>query len=255
MTYKQSLYFTYDGIHSSDFGILNVNSSGGLYEEQSLPTREIVEEKTFFRDEPYFFGFDYQPREFSIEAYFEEGWDDDSLAKVKKWLFQDTYKPLSFSDNPDIIYYCAVINTPTQVHNGLEQGYLKLDFRCNSPYVFSPVYFEKFYVTEEEATVQIENKGAKLVYPIISVMKSVSGDVSITNLNHGGQTLSINNMTDRETVTIDNYNEIVETNDVSHESHIYNDVSDDFLELVTGVNNLKLAGNGIFEFKYQVKFL
>lgn len=251
MTYKQSLYFTFDGVDSSEFNILNVHTSSGMFEEQFLPTRNIVEEKTAHRHEPYFFGYEYEPIEFSVEAYLENGFQDDDIKRIKKWLFKDGYKPFNFSDEPSKIYYCTVVSTPSAIHNGCKEGYLKIDFRCNSPFIYSPVYSERITV-DNSVILEIENNGDLDIYPIITIQKNIEGNVSIKNLSDGGNSLVINNLTNEEIVEIDCENEIIETDDVSH-FNLHEDISGEYVKLVTGVNRLEINGSCLIEVVYQEK--
>ncbi|MDT3429032.1 hypothetical protein J2Z22_004628 [Paenibacillus forsythiae] len=41
----EGIHFTYDGVHSTDMGLLNCKIDGGMFEETFLPPRSINETK------------------------------------------------------------------------------------------------------------------------------------------------------------------------------------------------------------------
>lgn len=129
-------------------GIINVSMSS-LIEEPFLPIREIKEIRISGREKPYFQSVKHEPISFSLNLYFKEGFENRELRKVARWLFQDYYKPLYFESNPARIFYCMITGESTLVHNGVGEGYIKVDVRCDSPYTYTPTYNkEGFYFTE-----------------------------------------------------------------------------------------------------------
>lgn len=147
MTIKESLYFTYDGIKSLDMGILNVNVSTGLQEEPFISERYIKEIKIKGRDKPYFQELEKSPLILNLSFAFEETWDSNKIRQITRWLCQDYYKPLYFSDDNTRIFYCMPVESSTLIHNCLKQGYINLTMRCDSPYAYSPVYNSEIYKT------------------------------------------------------------------------------------------------------------
>ncbi|MGG3987529.1 hypothetical protein [Bacillus smithii] len=253
-TYSESEYFIYDGINSLDFGIYNVKTSAGLFEEKFLPTRSIVEEKTFGRPEPYFYGFEYTPAEIPLSFYFADSWDQAKIKKVCEWFFQSYYKPLAFETDLSRVFYVAYQGDPNLFHNGLKEGYVEISMRANSPFSFTPVIEKSVYVSNGETKeIEIENIGSLNCFPIITINKIGDGDVTITNLSNGGQQAKITGLLDKETVTIDGENEDVETN--LPNVYRYNNYNNVFIELVKGVNRLTITGESIVTFSYQCKRL
>lgn len=249
-TYSESLGFSYNGIHSSEFGILNVHTDSGLFEEQFLPERTIVEEKTFGRHEPYFFGFDYSPSSVPLKFYFDEGWDDKKIQQVAMWLTQPVYKPLVFDTDKSRIFHCVYEGDPRILHNGLKEGYVNISFRSNSPFSYTPVYSEDAYV-ETESNIEIANIGHDISLPTIEIQKIGNGDVSILNYSNGGIESKIVGLLDQEIVKIDGYNEEITTNQSN--TNRYNNFNNKFPKLVTGVNRLKITGSCNIRFTYQFK--
>lgn len=140
MTIRDSLYFEYAGKKSADFGILNVNvNSNGLLEEPFGSEIELKEVKIRGNDKPYYQGKQRQPLKFSVSFAFEDKWNEQKIREIVRWLLgHEYYQPLIFSNDPERIYYCLVIDEPILLHNGLSEGFVNLNFRCDSPYIYSP---------------------------------------------------------------------------------------------------------------------
>lgn len=158
MTIRESLYFSYDGKKSIDYGIINVNISTGMQEEPFAYSRSIMEDKIRGRSKPYFKGIKKEPLSFTVNFAFEDTWDEEKIKEIKRWLTeQDYYKPLYFSEDVERIYYALVVDDPVLIHNCLKQGYVTLTFRCNDAYAYSPVYTSREYYWDESPVVINKN--------------------------------------------------------------------------------------------------
>lgn len=139
----ESLHFIYDNFSSEDMGIFNVQVGGGLYEEYFLPERVINEQKPFGREKPYLINVTHEPISFSMTLLFNNGIGEAQRKKVARWLYQDYYKPLIFSSDPNKIFYALLEGESSLTHNGAGEGYITVNVRCDSPYAYSPEYFEE----------------------------------------------------------------------------------------------------------------
>lgn len=138
---KNSLYFSYAGIRSDFYNIINVNLASGMQEDIFAATRSIREVTVKGRDRPYFQHTEKEPLSISVAFAFEDKWNEQRIREVARWLTEQAYyQPLFFSDDPEKIYYALCVNDPTIIHNGLNEGYLNLTFRCDAPYAYSPLY-------------------------------------------------------------------------------------------------------------------
>lgn len=255
---SESLYFMFDGVKSSDFGIMNVSIKDGLYEEQFIPSKTIREETVRGRSKRYFQGIESEPLEIPLSFYFTDTWDNDKIRQIARWLSVDYYKPLIFSENPDRIFYAMPIQDFKVIHNGLKQGYLTLTMRCNDSYSYSPEYLSPIYDlssnTVDGTIIEFENKGDENLYPEMWIEKVGAGDISIINLSNGGKEFRMTGLADAETVYIDNENEDIET-DLS-QTYRYNNHNGVFVEILKwSVNRLKVVGNAKLRFRYQLKRL
>ncbi len=155
MLTKHSLYFTFNGISSEIYGIMNVSTSSGLYEEPLTYSRDILEQEVRGKDRPYFQGIKKQPLKFNVEFAFEDKWDDSKIRQITRWLTSPKYYcEMYFSENPEKRLWVLCVDDPEIVHNGLSQGYLRLSFRMSDSYIYSPTYQTQIYTTSLEDTAE-----------------------------------------------------------------------------------------------------
>lgn len=134
----EGIHFCYDGVYSTDMGLLNCKIGGGMFEETFLPSKKINETTIIGRDKPYFQSIALEPLEFELTFAFEHYYDERRLREVARWLFQPYYKPFYVVDNPNRVFYCMPVDDSTLVHNGFRQGYITIKMRCDSPYSYTP---------------------------------------------------------------------------------------------------------------------
>lgn len=144
---RSSEYFSFNGTSSKDFDIYNVNITSGLMEEPFLPTAEVIARRIPGRDKGYFQRKELEPLKFDIVALIDGTLTRDNLRAIARWLNTDYYKPLWFSDEPERIFYAIYTGESILKHNG-KQGYITLQFTCDSPYSYSPdIVSEEYYLT------------------------------------------------------------------------------------------------------------
>lgn len=134
---KQSINFTFDGIASQDMGVHIAWNDSGLFEENFLPERSIVEKKIANREKPYFQRVEHEPLSFSLSFAIADWEHEETLRRIARWLFQPYYKPLVFDSNPNRVFYAMVEGDSSVFHNGGREGYVELEIRCDSPYSYS----------------------------------------------------------------------------------------------------------------------
>ena len=166
---KESLYFTYNGINSMDFGIVNISIDNNPYSEPFLANRVIKEFVVKGKKNPYHSYVQVDPLSFTLSFAFSNGFDSATLSQVKQWLYVDYYKPLIFSESPEKVYYAMPVDSPTITHNGLQEGYITLNFGCDSPFAYSPEILTQWYdfSLSSPNNLILENSGDVEVYPQI----------------------------------------------------------------------------------------
>lgn len=177
---KEGLEFSYDGIKSSDMGLLNVQFSGGLFEEPFVADKEIHEIKVRGNDKPYFQGVERSPLVFSLQFAFEDKYDHEKIRQVARWLDQDYYKPFFTTNNPDRIFYCMLHSSSQLIHNGAKEGYVEIEMRCDSPYSYSPQYVSEWLEIRNTPLIITETTQSDFQKGILHNMNTLpSGDLQL----------------------------------------------------------------------------
>lgn len=260
---RESMSFTYDGVNSEDFGVVMINEGGGLYRDLFLPTRKVIEKTVAGNDRSYFRRIERTQVTFQMTIYIRDWKNKRTLRDVSRWLDQEWYKPLWFESNPNRIYYALIENDSELVHNGLMNGYVKVNVRCNSAYSFSQelTYTEKIRGT---VTTNIYNDGDATCYPILKFKKIGNGDVVIKSTLEGEQVnhMVIKDLLDGELVEIDCETQDISTNYEDRGRFIFDNHNDDWLEF--GIGNpydgdastkVEFSGDFDLEMIYQYKYL
>lgn len=250
----ESLNFNFDGVDSTNYPIININVGNGLFTENFMAQRSILEVTTRGNDKPYHQGIQRQPLSFPLSFYFTDVWDEDIIREIVRWLDVDYYRPFYFLDSPDRIFYCMPTDTPQILHNGLKQGYVSLTLRCDSPYVYSPTVLSELYeydINISGSDLVIDCDSDFNVYPTIYIQKVGDGDITITNMTNGGQVFKFTDLLNGENLTVD-----CEQEDIISDSGYYrfDNFNGNYLELIYGLNTLHIEGTCEIQFKYEFKY-
>jgi predicted phage tail component-like protein len=252
---RESLYFTFAGRKSSDYGIMNVSIAAGLYEESFMANRTIKEIYIRGKDNPYHQEVAREPKSFQVTFAFEDTWDDDLINEVARWLDVEYYQPLIFSEEQEKVYYVMPVNDSTITHNGLKQGYLTLTFRCESPYSYSQMKVTPWYDFSNStvSTLDLYNKGGKTILPELYIVKVGDGDLTITNLSNKGEVSKFVSLLDEEELYLHGENEVIETN--LPNVYRFDNFNDNYLKLYYGKNTLQIDGKCKIKFQYRYKYI
>ncbi len=255
---RESLYFSFAGRRSTEFGIYNVNTEGGLLSEQIVAPRTINEVSVRNNPKPYFIDTTKEPKKISLNfSLLEEKMTDELENEIIRWLDVDFYQPLFFSENIDRVFYAMPVEGMDFIHNCIRQGYITLTMRCDSPFGYShdittPWYeFIKGNPTYKD-TLEIENRGHHSFKPEIWIQKVGDGNITIHNLSNGLKKTKLANLKDGEEVYIDCEHKIIESS--LPNIWRYDDFNDEYLEIVYGKNLLKIDGQAKIKFKYRYIF-
>lgn len=253
MTIRDSQYFIFDGKTSEEMGLYNINISTGLLEETLQGNRTILETRIRGNNSPLFKEIQYEPLTIPVNFYFNDNFNNDSLAQTLYWLTPSFYKPLQFSENLNKIFYCLPVESPTLIHNCLKQGYLQLNFRCKWPWALSPIYEQIYDCTStDETIIKFTNNGYMNVLPQLYIQvdsTNLTGNVSIFNLSNANKEFAFTGLLPEEIIFIDNFTGLITTD----QSNLfrYDNHNNVFLELSRGVSNLKVVGKCKIKVRYQ----
>lgn len=187
---KESTSFYYDGICSEDMGIENVTVDVSMFEEPFVANRNILELNIRGNDKPYFQGISLSPLTLNLTFAFKETYDEKKIREIARWLSPDYYKPFYTADNPNRFFYCILVGDSRLIHNGLKQGYVNLQMRCDSPYTYSPVYLLNYDLSSNDVAgteIVFENMGDISLRPEVEFTRAGTEPVDISIANKTNQ--------------------------------------------------------------------
>ena len=250
----ESTSFTFNNISSTDMGVVLVNNGSGLYEEMFFPSRNIIETSISNRNAPYFKRVENSPLSFSISIWIKEWRELDNLRAIARWLFTDYYKPLYFDSNPERIFYVIFEGTSTLFHNGLKDGYITLNCRCNSPFSFSPMK-TKSYDVNGSTSFYFYNEGDLPLRPKMKFYCRRAGTISVRN-NQNGQEFKITGVQPNETIDVDCANEIIISSFEYINRYLYDSHNNIWLEIdAASSSQITLTGNFTLDWQYEYVYL
>ncbi len=256
MTIKSSPYFIYDNQYSTNHNIINVTLESGMQSETFVADREI-KEIVVRGGKRYFQEVEKYPLVIPVSFMFTDKFSSDSIRKTARWLAQDFYKPLQFSSNLDRIYFALPVESSDLITNCLQQGYITLNFRCNTDHAYSPQYLSNVYDLSsnplEGTVITFTNSGDLPIFSEIFIEKVGDGDISIINQTNGGQDFKFISLLNGEILEIDCENRIIETN--ISQIYRYSNFNNNYLKILPGVNRLLVKGGCKLRFRWRCKLL
>lgn len=257
----ESTAFTYDGISSADMGVVMINPDDGLYKENFLPNRKIVEKAVAGRSSPYPKRVEEQPLSFSMSFFIKEWRDRDNLREIARWFDQDYYKPLWLETNPERIMYALIEGSSELIHNGCKDGHVKFNVRCNSPFMFSqPIIYKKSIANSY--TTYINNDGDKPFRPYLKIKKIGNGNINIKTYLEDKlvNDFQLNDLLDGEIIDIDCVNENIKSVYEANGRYLFDNHNNNWLEFgigykYNGENSSKVIFTGNFELEMTYQYV
>lgn len=142
-------HIIYDGYSSRMFGIENVQPSNGLAQEIFIANTSLVTDQSRYNDRVFLLGRNREPLEFSMRLLFNpHTFNERKLQELKRWLYQDTYKPFRYDTaeerDLDIWVYAICTGESKVMHNAIDDAYIDFSFSTNAPYRFSQIMEDEF---------------------------------------------------------------------------------------------------------------
>lgn len=252
--------FSYDGISSDDMGVAVVNPGTGLFKENFLAPRKIVEKSVAGRNTNYFVRVEESPLSFPLTIYIEDWERRNNLRAIARWLDQEEYKPFWFSTTPDRVMFCLVEGSPQLIHNGIKDGYITLNIRCNSPFMYSQEIKYKRTISNYYDD-WINNSGDKPIAPYLKIKKIGNGNITIktTQENREINNFTITDLLDGELIEIDCAEENIKTNYEKNERYLFDNTNKDWVTFVLGnpydqesSTHIEFIGNFELEMTYRM---
>ena len=143
MNYSDYIGFTFNGVHSSDLGIMRV-SDGSRYNDSLLPTIQDKTVQAPGRDGTYFFGSYYTQRVFNISFVFD-ALTEEQLARIQALFGDKKIHDLIFDEMPYKAYQVKVTGSATIKYipfgigatNRIYKGEGSVQFTAYDPYARS----------------------------------------------------------------------------------------------------------------------
>lgn len=183
----------------------------------------------------YDFGVGLGAREIAVDVTVKGSSQADLRSKVRaiaSWLYQDSLKPLVFSDEPDKTYYARIAgNTDLEQIVWVGQG--TITFVCPDPYAEGATRSQPI-----SSGATITNNGTAKVFPVFTV--NFSGSASYFKVVKGTQQIYIaKSFSVGDVLVIDNAKALV----ISNSLRIMNtvDLSSTFFPLEPGVTVVTFA--------------
>ncbi|GAA4881748.1 hypothetical protein GCM10023310_72280 [Paenibacillus vulneris] len=104
-----------------------------------------------------------------------------------------------------------------------------------------------------EPVISFVNEGDVRIRPEIWITKVGNGDFTIINTSNGDDEFKFSNLIDQETIYIHGERELIETSLAA--VYRYENFNNNYLELPTGNNVLRVQGNAKLQFRYRHKLL
>lgn len=249
MDYYGELYFNFAGIDCRFYDLFLISDTSGsvLLDKQVGVDRDIVEIADKRKGKFYLSGLEYEPVEFELKIAHSniEGWTEDEIYNVLKWLHKDTYKPFYFSSKPQLIYYVMMIDKPMLISNTLGGGYLEIKFRANAPYGFTPQMVDTYDFTSggtNTITINSLSNVSQIVYPEVEIIsKAASNTITLTAISDGDRETSVANLDDNEIVYMNgDTRELISS--LEPTTYRWDDFNKTFLRLLQGINTFEVTG-------------
>ena len=112
--------FTYNGIHSSDLGIVRT-SDGSRFNENLLPTMQDKTVQVPGGDGTYFFGSYYTQRQFNV-SFAYDSLTEEQIARIKQVFGDKKVHDLVFDETPYKVYSAKVTGTATLKYIPFSEG-------------------------------------------------------------------------------------------------------------------------------------
>lgn len=184
---RESETFNFSGVDSSYFNIYNVNinqnSNGGGLSEPFAATTTLHKISIPRISKNYLQFTEKAPFSFTLEFYLDDVWNSENIDKIKRWLFQDTYREMTFSQEEFKIYDVIAVGDVTLTHDSNGHGSILIQFECKNYYSHSAVQGQNtdYDFSSGSGTVQIQNLGSLDCFPEIWLQKIGNGAISIIN--------------------------------------------------------------------------
>lgn len=164
---RNAPHFIYNGFHTRDFNVSNVQVDSGLAKETFLPDRIPTIEKTRFSEKSYLLGYTEEPLKFKVRLLFDEHrFTLENIMALRRMIDTSGFKEFRFDNEEEstlnIVVYAMITGTSDLTHNVINDGYLDLEFQTNSPRRYSELMIDEYDFTKSASDKLLEEFTSEL---------------------------------------------------------------------------------------------
>lgn len=246
--------FIFNSKSSDEYGVFLCTSFGSVTRANNTENRTIITTKNIYNKRFNLHGVQYDsPLTFDIIIANNDGTYIDTYKEreLKKWLLCSTRHWLQINqiDHIDVSYYC--IATKSEIIDvGAYSGGMLISFECDVPWAWSGIN-KKSYTSNTTYTFNfnlITDYDEYILSPMVTIKPTSDGNISIKN-NTTNKTATIDNCVTTETIIMDGNKDIIES---SNNRVLLDSWNKQFLELISGSNNITLTGNFTMILEYRL---
>lgn len=250
-----ALEFSFNGIHTSTFGVYKVKVDSGMVEENYfLANKTVNSYKLKYDIHAHKTSINKEPLVIPLVLWFNGDVDEEKEQEIKRWLETDDFCKLQFDDSK--YHYNAMLNGQVKfVHDSNSDGYVELEFITDSPYRFSDEITPsgQSISDTEYKTVKLNNDGDIVTYPTIEIIApGASNGIEINNITTQQRFVLSGSYTD---LTINIINEYEELHTEGNFTNLYENHNGIFIGLKRGSNELQMKGQFYYKIIYQNIYL
>lgn len=234
---------------------------GNSVKQQFLVSSDLITEKTKYRDVPFVYGIDRKVKSFPITiAKVDENNDIveltyDDRVDISRWLCpDDNFHEFITEDFPEVVAY-VYFNQGEFNNISLNKGYITLNATLNAPYVFSPMTYSEWDLSDNTTStfIDLANKSNILSHYTPNVLEftlvGTNTNFKLINHSNGGKVFEFTGLTPLETVSINSNQHILSS--TGNERITNFNFGFDAIELVYGINRIEVFGKCILKIKQQ----
>ena len=252
--------FIFDNIPSElyDLRILDFQETGGQYESPAGSDVTIFQKWIYRKPKTYHFGNSQNtPLEFDLTVGSFNPLIGVDRSRVSKWLLgRGSFLKLQIcQDDIQDVYFNVICTSATNVYVGNVQRALKLHFVCDSPWGWTFPRTLSYTFTGDEiknfvTDIYNDSDDNGYTYPSVEfTLNSIGNSFSIENYSDNNRIFAFTGISPNETVTVDNYLQIVESDTGLLRLSNFNK---NWFRLVKGRNNVRIiSGIGVVSIIYS----
>lgn len=253
-----------DGHNSTDLGMSGLTLVRVGETDISTPWiggKDIIEEKSAYRDTNYFYRTSKQPLQFEMKfSLLDDEFTSDRLFELGRIFGQDKYFPIQTTDNVAKIFYVISTSQINLITFGQFKGYYSVSLQCSTPYALSLPEVSTFDFSEITSITTFEMvakfnvsdcRGEYYYYPELWVdLKGTSTGFTITNNSDSQRKFGFQNLSLLEELYVNNSLQRIESSTGNYRlsKMLYNK---QWFRLTVGNNVLTIDKPCVLQFKCQ----